>query len=752
MRKTLVVTAVFAMALGLVGLVVALVPSGASSGTPSETLKQIEAFPDDIVAVASYRGQPSDPPGGGALPATTYVPIASQDQRNATIYAQNGAGNEGSVGITFYDTDGHFVHQINDSISAHGTLAYELATISGLPAGFEGSAIVSATQPIHVLINAQSVGNEGLLSYSGVPTGAKEIVLPNIARNYMGQDSVFLLQNVGDAPAEVTIRYYPMNFEGIPFVDTDTIPAFATHLFEQQGMSELGTRFIGWVHIQSDQPLAVVVELWNTTTGQLAAYNGLATNDADSEILVPRQHKYVPPDWMSTVQVSNLGTQDTDITTTWYTGDGSEVWSETRENRTFGQPEPYLLLIINDLPYGLDGALRGSADQPLAALNILLNQGLNGDGYALSQGTSLAEADTRMYLPRLAHVLTDGLNTELSIQNTADVTATVTLTFYHQSGSTTAVLTDDIAGHGFKRYSSTDVALLGNDWEGSVVIHAGEPVAAEVLQFLIGLPDIRVSPTSLATFLMSNRTRTLSLVVGNNGDAPLTWSLVESTNADWLSESPISGTVLPEDNTEVTVTFDAADLPEDIYTTTLQVSSDDLDTPLVTVPVTLTVQEFTTFLPYMLNDWPPPPVTLYLHGRDSDPRYFLSPNKDDGTRTIDGISSATEWVMTLDNDLVGREYTYSIRAAGGLQDVVCDVEILLRRGGNDTLLASWPRAFTALQSEFRYHTGTAIGIDPDAQTGDVLVLRINPINGGITVNMGYFGSGYSYIIVPGYAP
>jgi hypothetical protein len=108
--------------------------------------------------------------------------------------------------------------------------------------------------------------------------------------------------------------------------------------------------------------------------------------------------------------------------------------------------------------------------------------------------------------------------------------------------------------------------------------------------------------------------------------------------------------------------------------------------------------------------------------------------------------------MTLGGDVVGTNYAYDIRAAGGLQDVVCDVEILLRRDSNDAALASWPRAFAARKSQFQNHTGTATGVDPAAQAGDVLVLRINPRNGGITVNMGYTSDGYSNITVPGFAP
>jgi hypothetical protein len=150
----------------------------------------------------------------------------------------------------------------------------------------------------------------------------------------------------------------------------------------------------------------------------------------------------------------------------------------------------------------------------------------------------------------------------------------------------------------------------------------------------------------------------------------------------------------------------------------------------------------------------PPPVTLYLHERDGTPRYFLSTNRNDGDRAIDGFYGATEWVMTLEQDLVGTEYAYSLYACGGLQDVTCDVEILLRRDRTDTMLASWPQAFTAVDGEFEWHTNAKTGVDPDARAGDKLVLRIRTHDGGITMLMGdsYGTPGYSSIEVPGYGP
>jgi hypothetical protein len=248
-----------------------------------------------------------------------------------------------------------------------------------------------------------------------------------------------------------------------------------------------------------------------------------------------------------------------------------------------------------------------------------------------------------MYLPRVFHDETARLSTQISIQNSSDIMATAVVTYYHSSGSVAAVMSDNIAGHGFKRYASADVAALGTDWQGSVVVSADQPVAVEALHFLTRFPgpDIGVSPVWLETPLMPSRTTSLPLMIANYGGADLHWSLAQTVPAAWLSLSPTSGTTVPGTDSEVTVAFDATGLAEGVYTTAIRVTSDDPDTPLVTVQVWLRVQQF-VFLPIAQRDWPPPLATLHLHGQDAAPGYLLSPDEVDGSRPIDGISNATE--------------------------------------------------------------------------------------------------------------
>ncbi len=102
---------------------------------------------------------------------------------------------------------------------------------------------------------------------------------------------------------------------------------------------------------------------------------------------------------------------------------------------------------------------------------------------------------------------------------------------------------------------------------------------------------IIVAPTTLDLTLHPDETGTLNFLIQNAGDAPLDWSLAEVPPATWLSESPAEGTILPAAESVITATFDAAGLAPDIYTTTLEITSNDPFNPVIDVATTLTVTE-----------------------------------------------------------------------------------------------------------------------------------------------------------------
>ncbi len=112
-----------------------------------------------------------------------------------------------------------------------------------------------------------------------------------------------------------------------------------------------------------------------------------------------------------------------------------------------------------------------------------------------------------------------------------------------------------------------------------------------------GDPDIAVDPLSLSALLNpninANQTSPRELIIRNaaGATAGLRWTLVETpTDVSWLDVSPASGLISPSGSSSVQVTFNTSPNPGfGTHTTTLRITSNDLEVPVVNVNVTLEV-------------------------------------------------------------------------------------------------------------------------------------------------------------------
>ena len=77
--------------------------------------------------------------------------------------------------------------------------------------------------------------------------------------------------------------------------------------------------------------------------------------------------------------------------------------------------------------------------------------------------------------------------------------------------------------------------------------------------------------------------------LGEFEGAMLTNNCAQNGDISWVSLSPTSGTNAPGTSTQISVTFDATGLTPDVYTGTLCINSNDPGTPLVEVPLEMTV-------------------------------------------------------------------------------------------------------------------------------------------------------------------
>ncbi|MFP4470398.1 MAG: choice-of-anchor L domain-containing protein [Bacteroidales bacterium] len=159
----------------------------------------------------------------------------------------------------------------------------------------------------------------------------------------------------------------------------------------------------------------------------------------------------------------------------------------------------------------------------------------------------------------------------------------------------------------------------------------GDPVLTTTVSLTVKVinpdPQIEVTPPSLSESLYSDETSTQFFTIANNGDGVLDFTLedVETskrlkiksvkksqkgdfpddylnylngllenapksvTEVAWLSEDPLLGSVLPGEEIQIEVGFDATGLDPDIYSAQILVNSNDPVNPQVVVQVTLQV-------------------------------------------------------------------------------------------------------------------------------------------------------------------
>lgn len=146
---------------------------------------------------------------------------------------------------------------------------------------------------------------------------------------------------------------------------------------------------------------------------------------------------------------------------------------------------------------------------------------------------------------------------------------------------------------------SMDNGVTSDGWHlDDIVISGGKRLCS-----LVHLnPGIAVEPTELSVSSLPSAVTTRTLTISSTGGLALTFSLAESPGVTWLDELPTNGTVVLPGSRPILLTFTAPKVAG-VYTTTLQIGSNDPFNGLVTVPVTLTVAH-ALYLPILFDVGP----------------------------------------------------------------------------------------------------------------------------------------------------
>lgn len=358
------------------------------------------------------------------IAAISVLPAAGQGAGTmSTAFAvQNLGSGPAQVMVEFRDTSGSVKNTLYQTIAAGANYNFDQRYSSGYPGTdpFQGSAIVSADQPIGAAANMMRTGGivPAYESYNALDTSGigQDIMLPQILKNVSSAgltwNTTIVIQNTDTAnPANVRLVFNPDPVINpaiggtltTPYTHTITIPAGGTVYINQSDTptaGQIGSKFFGSVRVLADRNVAPMV--YSDGGGQvLLAYPSYAAGTTDY-IALPSIYKNIlslGDSYSTAILIVNFG----DITATveieylpvsaTYTVSGKDtVYVPPRAAKNVDQR--YDAPSITSPTFMGGAVIKSTNGQPIAAMVNLRG----GSRYGMTYG-GLMRGSTTAYLP-----------------------------------------------------------------------------------------------------------------------------------------------------------------------------------------------------------------------------------------------------------------------------------------------------------------------------------------------------------------
>lgn len=388
-----------------------------------------------IVVVALASG---GPPGGGFYTGQTLQNVGS-----ATA----------NVVVTAYDSATSATYSRNYTVSVGSSISFFSGDITGLPSGFQGSAVVSSDQPLKAIVNVTNrqsggygiAGGTAAAQYRGVDSASTGTTLsfPLAKQAFGPKTSAFYIQNAGSANATFSASFLmgtsltdpaPVSY---PYTSGTLAPGQMAVIVAADASVPTGR--IGSLTVTSTQPLAGTVLEYETSTAPakiLQGTIGFTPADYDAKILFPVMKKQLGG--RSTgLQVQNVTGASVDVTMVYYGASGGcagNVYTETLRTVAASASTTYLDPAV--LPSGCLASAVATATGNIAGV---VNESFQPCTGACVQRATIYSAfpansaTTKLVAPVFKEDF-GSKRTGLSIQNVGNAPASATVVF--QVGAT----------------------------------------------------------------------------------------------------------------------------------------------------------------------------------------------------------------------------------------------------------------------------------------------------------------------------
>ncbi len=437
-----------------------------------------------VMAVGLVSAGPNDLPGTGW----------SSGQQ-----IQNVGGASGTVNLMAYDQAGNPPYNCGDQALAPGESYTYLpdSDCPTMPAGFEGSAVASADQPIAAVVN---VANKPVGAAAGQYTGtdgsavSTSIAFPLVKANHAGRTTTFYVQNASNSTNTISAEF---KVNGVTYNNSyPNVPANAMVIINPADASvPPGTGSVGALTVTGTQPLAgtsLEHETAPSVANNMQASRAFVPSDYGDTLYCPLV-RYAFGSRVTTtgIQVQNVGNVPTNITVTYSVVVGSAINSTTTQmNVAAGASANFLQQ--TDLNAGtLAAATITSSATDVAAIVNDKATGTSPERVTTYACFNEANATDTISLPLVKEVF-NGNSGGIQVQNVGTGPANVTLTYNTHTGQTVVIeTTSPIAAGASKTFVnlttggtsginvvSGSIANLNGTVNGVTIVSDGEPIVA----------------------------------------------------------------------------------------------------------------------------------------------------------------------------------------------------------------------------------------------------------------------------------
>jgi hypothetical protein len=424
------------------------------------------------------------PPGGGYWFGATHQNVGSSDA---------------TISIEAYDSNSSSTYAYSPALLAPGaSINVGPNDIPGLPAGFIGSIVTSADQPLVALVNITNrlAGGFGVADgkaaaiYSGVESAStsNNVSFPLVKYNAYGKTTTFYLQNAGSSAATFDV-VFKIGTTDYPYTSPSVAPGQSVAIDAGLAGVSPGNSSIGSMSASSAQPIAGVMmehEHSARVGTVLQGSSGFAPNELEQVVYCPT-YKESFFGRKSGIQVQNAHSTAQDITATFVTSTGATYVST-----------------INGLAAGASKTIIDDPNVPANTLSSVKLEGSLGDIAAIVNESELpltnprqtsttyncvgaGKATTNLAYPAYKEGFF-GRTSALQVQNVSGSTATnVVLTFTDDKGNvrTTKPQTIESGASGLYLCVSSNSAVwsgasLATDSLSGVTVSSDQPIIAVV--------------------------------------------------------------------------------------------------------------------------------------------------------------------------------------------------------------------------------------------------------------------------------